>query len=153
MEGRITVTVTAPVMVGTGHHGPGARVDVTMAEAAQLEAMGVIAPIAEGVSVTDLAPGAPGFDEAVASVAKALAETMVDAAIAASIAPLEAKKNAALARAVEAEAQRDLLLDRVLDLQAQLAAATPPQGETVEQETEEQPLETPKKVSAAKKKG
>lgn len=155
MEQRVSVTFSAPVKVEGIARRPGDSAAVTITTAAQLEEMGVIEPIALGVSVAELVPGAPGFDEAVAAAAQALAETMIDAAISASIGPLEAEKNAAAARAAEAEAQRDLLQARVLELQAQLAATTPtsPSGETAGNEAEDPPPAAPKKAAAAKKKG
>lgn len=153
MEQRVSVTFSAPTKVDGTARYPGDSAPVTISTAAQLEEMGVIEPIALGVSVAELAPGAPGFDEAVATAAKALAEQVIDSALEAAVASLEAERNAAAARAIEAEAQRDLLQARVLELQAQLAATTSPTGETAENEAEDPPPAAPKKAAAARKKG
>lgn len=48
---------------------------------------------------------------------------------------VEAERDAALARAIEAEAQRDLLQDRVSELQDQLAAAQAAQPDKTQAET------------------
>ncbi|MFN3294863.1 MAG: hypothetical protein ACK414_15680 [Gemmobacter sp.] len=73
------------------------------------------------------------FETAVAATAKVLAETMLEAAIAEAIRPLED-------RAVRAEAERDAALARVADMQAVPAAAT----------DDKPPEDTPPSATAAK---
>lgn len=159
----ITVTLTGPAKVGGLRKRPGDVVEVDPTTLRQLVAAGAVAPDLDATA--PLLTGAPvrtltqaEFETAVAGAAKVLAETMLDAVLAEALAPLETEKNAALARAIEAEAQRDMLQSRVLELQAQLAAATEkaPAGETPPDTDTPQPSEkaaktAPRKGAAATK--
>lgn len=88
MEKRIAVNLTGPVKIDGKYRRPGDSVEVTMETARELEVAGVIAPIGVGISVAELATGAPGFDEAVHSAAKLLAEEAVAEAVNAATATL-----------------------------------------------------------------
>jgi len=61
--------------------------------------------------------------------AEGVAEQVAEKDPTLSIEALEAERSAAIARAVEAEAQRDTLQGRLLELQAQIDAAVPQGGE------------------------
>ncbi|MDR5655422.1 hypothetical protein [Ruixingdingia sedimenti] len=121
------VTLSGPARIGGQRKRPGDVVDVDLLTLRHLEAAGVIAPELASAAATDTPVSAmtqAEFEAAVAATAKVLAETMLDAALEEVVATVEAEKNAALARAVEAEAQRDLLQARVEELQHILAEQT-----------------------------
>lgn len=173
----IKVRIIAPVKLGPRWLRPGDEPEVTADDRALLEAAGAVArdPDTTQVALT----GAPlraftqaEFEAATAAAAKMLAEAMIEAALIEVTAAFEGEKAALLARAVEAEAQRDMLQDRVLELQEQHSAAkmaaelagvvddqqTPPGGTAAPVQPHTPAAETaakttPKKGAAAKPKG
>ncbi|WP_323041572.1 hypothetical protein [Gemmobacter sp.] len=174
----IKVRITAPVKLGPRWLRPGDEPEVTADDRAQLEAAGAVErdPDATQVVLTGTPVRAftqSEFETATAVTAQMLAEAMLDAALEEVTTQLRAEKAALLARAVEAEAQRDMLQDRVLELQDQLSAATAAAGQAVaadgqhpttggaaapDQPDTPEPSETaakttPKKGAAAKPKG
>lgn len=110
MDTLVQVTFKGPVKTAHGWHKAGDTIPVTMEEARQLEADGVVADITVPESVV-----MEGFDEAVAAKAQLLAEAMapqlVAVAVAEEVAPLEARikeleaVNAALKAAAKAPAK------------------------------------------------
>ncbi|MDR5655403.1 hypothetical protein [Ruixingdingia sedimenti] len=123
------VTLSGPARIGGARKRPGDVVDVDPVTLRHLEAAGVIAadPDATRAVAASTPVGAmtqADFEAAVAATAKVLAETMLDAALEEVVATVEAEKNAALARAIEAEMQRDMLQARVEELQHILAEQT-----------------------------
>ena len=172
----IKVHIIAPVKLGPRWLRPGDEPEVTADDRALLEAAGAVArdPGTTQVALTSVPLRAftqAEFEAATAATAKILAEAMIEAALIEVTAAFEAEKAALLARAVEAEAQRDMLQDRVLELQEQLSAAKtaaeqagavddqqhPPGGITAPAQPDT-PAETvakttPKKGAAAKPKG
>lgn len=122
MSDRISVRLTGPAKIEGQWRKPGEDVSVTVELARQLDAAGVIAED-HALAAEEIASGVPGFDEAVAAAARDIANAEIEAAVVAAMGEFEDEKNALIARAVEAEAQRDLLADRVLELQAQIPDA------------------------------
>ncbi len=153
----ITVTLIGPAKVGGLRKRPGDVVEVDPTTLGQLVEAGA-APRDPDATAPVRTLTQAEFETAVAGAAKVLAETMLDAALEGVAEAFEAEKNATLARAIEAEAQRDMLQDRVLELQAQLAAATEntPAGEAPPDTDTPQPSEkaakpAPKTGAAATK--
>lgn len=150
------VSLISPAKVGGERRRAGATVLVDAATLAQLIAAGAVR--ADADHDHDATPS-------VLTEAQVLAFTQAEV--------VEAEKAALLARAIEAEAQRDMLQDRVLELQGQLSAATAAAGQAVaadgrhpassgaaalDQPDTPEPSETaaktaPKKGAAAKTKG
>lgn len=121
----IDVQLAAPVKLGGKWHKPGDVLIVTSAEAEALRASGALV---ESIGdPTEAAPSMPGFDE----TAKVLAGAGIEAAVDTAMAGADKALAAMEARALEAEAQRDLLQERVIELQAeieQLGTATAENG-------------------------
>lgn len=140
---RKKVRLSAPAKIGGKWHRAGAEPDVDAATELDLIAAGAIDPAGPSEpSQPDefgeaLAAGritAHQFEAAVATQAKAISEAVVEAAVDAAMAEVMAEKDAALvameARAVEAEAQRDVLQARVQELQDAAKNTQSPQGAT-----------------------
>ena len=104
MEDRISVRLTGPAKIDGLWRRPGEDVPVTVDRARELAALGVIGE-GESSALADLAPGMPGFDQAVAAMAKTLADAAVQAALEAAHSELIADRAAARVRAEDAEAE------------------------------------------------
>lgn len=111
MSQMISVTLTGPAKIAGKWCKPGDQVEVDLDLAAELEAVGVIAPLGDGISVADLAPGAPGFDAA------------VQAALDAASADLVADLAAARQRLSDADVEVGRQHARIMQLEADLATA------------------------------
>ncbi|MDP5307920.1 hypothetical protein [Paracoccus spongiarum] len=116
---RISVVIAEPVKTEGKWYRPGDTAIVGPDTAAQLARDGCLA---EGPG--EGATGLPGFDEAVAATAKAIAEEMVGAAVDEAFKDHEAALNEARAAATEAGLQRDQLQARVQELQSQIEGLT-----------------------------
>jgi len=119
---KLNVRLSGPAKVAGKWRKTGETVEVDQRGADDLRAAGVL----EGDSLPAAAESEVGpalFDQAVQSKAKEIAEAIVEAAVDQAVTELTLARDEANARAVEAEAQRDLLQDRVLELQAQIDAA------------------------------
>ncbi|MGD9864645.1 MAG: hypothetical protein AB7S99_15685 [Pseudodonghicola sp.] len=118
---KLNVRLSGPAKVAGKWRKAGETVDVDQRGVDDLRAAGVL----EGDSVPAAAESEVGpalFDQAVQSKAKEIAEAIVEAAVDQAVTELTLARDEANARAAEAEAQRDLLQDRVLELQAQIEA-------------------------------
>ncbi|WP_028710407.1 hypothetical protein [Paracoccus pantotrophus] len=122
MEDRISVRLTGPAKIDGRWRKPGEDVAVTTDMARELVAAGVIAE-GEAQAVSDLAPGMPGFDEAVHAMAKTLADAAVQAAVETATAELIADRDAYRARANDADAEVNRQAARILELEAELAVS------------------------------
>lgn len=171
----VKVRITAPAKLGPRWLRPGDAPEVTLDELAALEAAGAVERDPDATRV--VVDGAPALTltqaefDAVTDTLKRI-EAKAQETVARAEA-LEVEKAALLVRAVEAEAQRDMLQGRVLELQDQLSAAMqageqagaaddqqhPPGGTAApDQPDTPEPSETaakpaPKKGAAAKPKG
>lgn len=116
----VPVKLASRAKIGGRWREPGETLWVTPDDADDLKKAGAIsgAPRVD----SDTASGLPGFDEAVAAAARDLADSAVEEAVGAAMREFEGEKNALIARATEAETQRDQLQARVLELQDRLAA-------------------------------
>ena len=141
MDKRISVDLTGPAKIEGKYRRQGETVAVTLDTARELDAAGVIAPIDWGVSVSELASGAPGFDAAVQDAAKLLAEDAIAAAVNVATAPLI--EEVAGLRAENEALQRAL---------AEATATVPANATTSEAKPAEQEAEkpAPKKQAPAK---
>ncbi len=110
MENRISVCLTGPAKIAGKWRKPGEDVDVTPDQVRDLAAAGVI-PQGMDLVVAEMAPGMPGFDEAVT--------VALDAATADLVADLEAAR----ARLADADAEVDRQHSRIMQLEAELATA------------------------------
>lgn len=120
MGGRISVRLTGPAKIGADWHREGDDVPVTPEVARELAAAGLIAD-PDSVALHDLAPGMPGFDEAVAAMAKVLADAAVNAAVDAALVEVLADRDAARAHASTAEATVSRQDARIMELEARIA--------------------------------
>ena len=111
MSQKISVTLTGPAKIAGKWCKSGDVVDVGLDLAFELEGAGVIAAIAGGVTVADLAPGAPGFDAA------------VRAALEAATADLVADLAATRQRLADADVEVHRQHARIMQLEADLASA------------------------------
>lgn len=128
---RVKVTVVAPVKVATAWLAPGDTAEVTAAEKAELILAGVIAadPAGTGEAADPVQPRLyteAEWEAAVAAAAKTIAESAIPGIGAAAVESLVAEKDAAIAAARAAEAERDDLRARVRDLELRLTAAAQP---------------------------
>jgi len=133
---KLNVRLSGPAKVAGKWRKAGEIVDIDPRDADDLRAAGVL----DGESVpaaaeSEVSPAL--FDQAVHSKAKEIAEAIVEEAVDQAVTELTLARDEANARAVEAEAQRDLLQDRVLELQAQIVGKE-------EQISEGQTDDTPK---------
>lgn len=112
---RISVVIAEPVKAEGRWYKPGETATVAPETAAQLGRDGCLA-----AGTGEAATGLPGFDEAVAASAQAIAEAIVGATVDEAFKGHEAQLRAAQAAAVEAGLQRDQLQARVLELQGQV---------------------------------
>lgn len=117
MNVSIQVKIAEPVKIDGKWHRLGDTPHVSPEVAQQLERDGFLAETPAELS--GLAGGMPGFDEQVAATAKTLAEAMVDTVVSEAMTAHDAKLTELRAAAAEANAQRDQLQERVLDLQQQ----------------------------------
>ena len=120
MEDRISVRLIGPAKVGGRWCRSGEDVAVTQDQARELAALGVISE-GEGNLLAELAPGMPGFDQAVAAMAKTLADAAVHAALEAAHSELIADRDAARIRASDAEAEVGRQHARIMELEVELA--------------------------------
>lgn len=157
MSERIFVRLTGSAKIEGQWRKPGEDVAVTADLARELDAAGLIVEDG-GLSAAEIATGAPGFDEAVEAAARDIANAEIEAAVLAAMGEFEGEKNALIARAVEAEALRDLLQERVLELQAQIEASPVAQdteggeqGAATGQPAAETAVKNARKGAAAKK--
>ena len=127
MDDRITVRLIGPAKIGRDWRRTGDTPSVTLDEARQLKEAGLLAGD-DIVAVADLAPGMPGFDEAVAAMAKVLAEAAVAAAVEASTAELIAERDAVFDQLEQAHAGLSEQAGRIAELEDQIANASPPSG-------------------------
>lgn len=131
MDERISVRLSGPAKIGRGWHKAGDTPSVTLDEARQLKEAGLL----EGddlTAVADLAPGMPGYDEAVHAMAKTLADAAVNAAVQKAEAQLIEDRDAAIDRAKAAEARVQALEDQIAGLEAKVAAPAGDAGSAAE---------------------
>ena len=119
MEDRITIHLTGPAKINGQWRKVGEDVPVTPELALELVAAGVIER-GDDIATAELAPGMPGYDEAVAAMAKTLADAAVEAAVAAALAGVVSDRDAARIRASDAEDAHRRAEARVLELEAEL---------------------------------
>lgn len=148
MADRISVRLAGPAKIEGTWRKPGEDVPVTPELAVELAASGVIAE-GDAQGMADLAPGMPGFDEAVAAMAKVLADAAVHAAVEVATVELTRDRDEYRALAQGAESQVNRLEARVFELEAELAEA---QGVPAKAEAEK-PAESDAAPQAALKKG
>lgn len=151
----MSVRLAEPVKLGGSWHKPGDVVEVTPDMANFLRNHGGLSE--DQGDLGEIATGMPGFDEAVAQTAQALAEAGIEAAVDVAMAKANEVMAAVEARAAEAEAQRDLLQDRVLELQAEIeqliAGTAAPETTTTDKTPEEKAGPTPARSAKGAKKG
>lgn len=159
MDDRISVRLTGPAKIGAKWHKPGDEVPVDPETARDLAKAGVIDSDG-GTAAADLAPGMPGYDEAVAAMAKVLADAAVIAAVEAATVELIAERDAALDRLISADAEIVKARARIAELEAQIADTGAPSGGTSavseaasssEEPAAPEAAKTAKKSGAAKK--
>lgn len=121
MDGRITVCLTGPAKIGWDWLKAGDTPSVTLDEARQLKEAGLLSGD-DLTAVADLAPGMPGYDEAVQAMAKTLADAAVNAAVQKAEVLLIEERDAALERANAADARVKELEDQIAAFEAQAAA-------------------------------
>lgn len=141
MKGDKTVRLSGPAKIGGNWHGVGASVEVDAETEQQLLAAGVLETPSGQDEEPEAAPDpliftASEFEDAVKRAADRLASEAFDGALVTLAAEakaqadaaegLEAERDAAIARAVTAEQQRDQLAAHAQELQAALAALQPP---------------------------
>lgn len=141
MDKRISVDLTGPAKIDGKYRRQGETVAVTLDTARELDAAGVIAPIDWGVSVSELASGAPGFDQAVENAAKLLADAAIAEAVSAATDPLI--DELAQLRTENAALQHELDAAKA----SQTADKAPPEAKPSKQEPDKP---TPKKQAPAK---
>lgn len=127
MDNRISVRLTGPAKIGAKWHKPGDDVAVDPDTARELARAGVI----EGdgtTAATELAPGMPGFDDAVAAMAKVLADAAVAAAVEASTAELIAERHQARDQLRAANLTFDDMRKQIAELEDQIANTGSPSG-------------------------
>lgn len=120
MSERISVRLTGPAKVDGKRRAPGEDVAVTPDQARELADAGLI-PQGDAQAVAEMAPGMPGYDQAVAAMAKTLADAAVQAAVEGATAELIADRDAYRARASDADAEVNRQAARILELEAELA--------------------------------
>lgn len=116
----VTVRLTAPVKIGAEWHREGDEVVISLGTARHLAAAGLVTD-PDSVAVQELAPGMPGFDEAVAAMAKVLADAAVSAAIDAALVEVIAERDSARAHASAVEATVSRQDTRIMELEARNA--------------------------------
>ena len=157
MEDRISIRLIGPAKIDGKYRKPGEDVDVTIDQLRDLTQAGAVAE-GDAQPVADLAPGMPGFDEAVAATAKVLVDAAVEAAVDAVHVEIVADRDAARTRASAAEAEvsrqhaRIMALEAELhDAQAELAVLAAVNAQAVpEPAPEPAPKPAPKKSGGAK---
>lgn len=142
--GKIAIRLVAPAKVDGRWRGVGETIPVSYDVALQLEAAGAIEAL--GTSMGELVPGAPGFDQEVAAVAKMLADAAVKAAVEAATAEVIADRDATRDRLHEIESEARSLQARNFELEAELADL---KASAVHQDRPA--TEAPQKGAAAKK--
>lgn len=123
-----TITLIAPAKFGGERRAPGWSGVVPAEIADELEAAGAIAAEGSTVVVASVAPTITvtrnEFEAEAMKRAKSIAETLVGPLVERATAAITAERDAAVVRAVQAEAITVTLEERVLELQGQLAAST-----------------------------
>ncbi len=117
---KLNVRLSSPAKVAGKWRKAGETVEADPRTADDLRAAGVLEGDSIPAAESKVSPAL--FDQAVHSKAKEIAEAIVEAAVDQAVTELTLARDEANARAAEAEAQRDLLQDRVLELQAQIEA-------------------------------
>lgn len=117
--GKISVRLASRAKIDGRWRDPGQQVDVDLATAAQLEAARAIEPV-DG-AIAELVSGAPPFDQEVTAMAKILADAAVQAAVEAATAEIIADRDAARARAEDADAENRSHHARIYQLEAEIA--------------------------------
>lgn len=121
MDERISVRLTGPAKIGRDWLKAGDTPSVTLDEARQLKDAGLLAG-EDHAAVADLAPGMPGFDEAVTAMSKTLADAAVNAAVQTAEAQLIEERDAVVTRAKAADERVQELEAEVEALKAMIAA-------------------------------
>lgn len=134
---KLNVRLSSPAKVAGKWRKAGETVEADPRTADDLRAAGVLEGDSIPAAESKVSPAL--FDQAVHSKAKEIAEAIVEAAVDQAVTELTLARDEANARAAEAEAQRDLLQDHVLELQAQISAVQT----NTSQEQAGDPPETP----------
>lgn len=115
----VRILLLSKAKIGGVWHQPGDELTVDHLLAAELEDAGAL----NGPPWVDAddASGLPGFDEAVATAAREIANAEVEAAVLAAMDEFEAEKKALRARIDEAESEVRSLQARNFELEAQIA--------------------------------
>lgn len=150
MDHKTEVTLTAPAKVGGKFRPVGAVVEVDATELKHLKKAGAVSDDKSAVTQSAQAD-APDAQLAAAVDEQALELVKLEA----ELGELATLLSATEARAVEAEAQRDMLQDRVLELQKEVGWAGQGAEAAEADKTNEQPASSevapakPKKTSAS----
>jgi hypothetical protein len=121
MGDRISVRLTGPAKIEGKWRKAGEEVAVSPDLALELAAAGVVDR--DGQSAAEVAPGMPGYDEAVAAMAKTLAADAVQTAVDEALAEVIADRDAYRAQANDAAATVSRQSTRILELEAEAATA------------------------------
>lgn len=113
------VCLTGRAKIGGRWREVGEHVEVDQIVLADLAAAGVIDPAA--MAPADLAPGMPGFDEAVAAMSKVLADAAVAAAVEAATSELTEERDFYRTGAENAQAELRSLQATNHELEAEIA--------------------------------
>ena len=114
MERKVTVTLLSAAKIGGKFYGAGASPEVSVRQLADLVSAGAVPPDAVGQLVEASTPEGADLSAAIARAEAAEARvTELEASLKEAVAQIPALQ----AAAIEAEAQRDLLQERVLELQ------------------------------------
>lgn len=122
MGNLISVHLTGRAKIDGKWRQPGEDVDVTPEVAGDLAVAGAIDE-GDAQAISELAPGMPGYDAAVAAMSKTLADAAVLASAEAATAELIADRDAYRIRASDADAEVNRQAARILELEADAAAA------------------------------
>nr|WP_321511114.1 hypothetical protein [uncultured Celeribacter sp.] len=153
MTKDVEVTLITPAKVAGKRQPTGKTLTVSETVRDQLIAAGAVSADVAPVTTASVGNEADAFETAVEAKAKEIAEAIVGEAVDTAVTELQATADEATARAIEAEAQRDLLQERVLELQAHLGTdmdvgasedASGAEDDSAEQSSEgdEEPTET-----------
>lgn len=124
MDPKTEVTLIAPAKVGGKFRAVGAVVEVDATELQHLKKAGAVPDDKSIVAQAEQADAPDALmAQLAAAIAKADEQALALAEIEAELGELATLLGATEARAVEAEAQRDMLQDRVLELQKDVGEA------------------------------
>lgn len=130
MSDRVSIRLAAQAKIDGKWRKPGEDVSVTADELRHLVNAGAVD---DSVDLAELAPGYPGFDEAVAATAKVLADAGIEAAVEVALAEVTRDRDEFRALQQVAENQVNRLEARILELENELN-----KSEEVRQELETQ---------------